>query len=184
MTSVQRDSRRGGPNPVRKTSGEAPKTRRKPRRKPCAARLPEATHQATSKRRGDAEGLRARSITESTQTRSYPRRITDGRATTIPIQTPRKTRRREVSFPPILGYASTSPRTSSLPPGPGRLRLFPNRRFTLDTFTGWKGLAAAWTFWCRGLRLLETLAQLVELRMEACLDGLPVLQGGRSRLPR
>src|SRR5262249_27318253 len=38
----------------------------------------EATNQATSKRRGDAEDLRAGSTTESTQTRSYPRRITDG----------------------------------------------------------------------------------------------------------
>jgi hypothetical protein len=31
-------------------------------------------------------------------------------------------------------------------PGLGRLRLFPNRRFTLDTSTGWKGLTAAQAF--------------------------------------
>src|SRR5262249_11189181 len=88
---------------VRKTRDEATKS--------LCRKAPEATHQATSKRRGDVEDLRAGSTTESTQTRSY-----------WPS---------EVSFPPLLGHASTSPRTSSVHTGLGRLGRFPDRHFSL-----------------------------------------------------
>src|SRR5262249_33432356 len=53
-----------------KTSDEATKS--------LCRTAPEATNQATSKRRGDVVDLRWGSITKSTQTRSYSRRITDG----------------------------------------------------------------------------------------------------------
>jgi len=138
---------------ARKTSDEATKS--------LCRTAAEATHHATSNRRGDAEDLRAGSITESTLTRSYPRRITDGSLAghqNPDPDAPQNTASRGL-VSPIPRHAPTSPRTSSMHPGLGRLGHFLDRCFG----SGGQSLTAPWTLGSRGLRPLEALGQQIEL---------------------